>query len=93
MKLLKIRDRFINIDLLQTAIIGEDSITITISGESFDFSGSDAKMITQWLNRYARDIGNRNHNRRVQSDIENSPIEEWTRSSSVGGLFRKPFAS
>ena len=93
MKLLKIRDRFINIEQLQTAIIEEDSITITISGESFNFSGGDATLITRWLNRYALDIGSREKKRQVQSEVEHTPIEEWTRSSSVGGLFRKPFAS
>lgn len=93
MKLLKIRDRFINIDLLQTAIIEPDSITVTISGESFNFTGSDAVLIKQWLNRYALDISRSTPQQRIKPGKEQTPIEQWAKSSSTGGLFRKPFAS
>ena len=93
MKLLKIKDRFINIDLVQTAILEQDSIVLTVSGENFRFSGADAILITNWLNRFALDL-TRNQNRpKTRTNAERPPMENWENASLRGGLFRKPYAS
>ena len=93
MKLLKIQDRFINIDLIQTAKLEQDSIVLTISGDSFSFSGADAKLITNWLNRFALDLNRDQKKTTTRTNAERPPLNEWESRSLRGGLFRKPFAS
>ena len=93
MKLLKIKDRFINIDLVQTATLEQDSIVLTLSGESFRFSGGDAKLITNWLNRFALDLNRDRTKTSTQTNAERPPANEWEGRTLQGGLFRKPFAS
>ena len=76
MKMLNIRDRFITIDLLQTAIIEQDSDTIRISGESFSFTGNGTRLHKQWFTCSALNIERRVGKQTVQSDREKTSIEE-----------------
>lgn len=93
MKLLKIQDRFINIDLIQTATLEPDSIVLTISGEAFRFSGIDAKMIASWLNRFALDLTRDQNRTQKRITAERPPEDDWVNSPLRGNLFRNPFAS
>lgn len=93
MKLLRIRDYFINIDLVQTAKLEDDAIVLTISGQPFRFSGGDATLISNWLSRFALDL---NHGRSSQNNarpVENRANTDWENAPPRGGLFRKYFAS
>ena len=93
MKLLKIRDSYINIDLVQTVTLEQDSIVLTISGESFHFSGADAKMIANWLNRFALDLTRNQEKTKKRINAERPPMDDWVNNPLRRSLFRKPFAS
>ena len=93
MKLLKIKDRFINIDLVQSATLEQDSIVLTISGESFRFTDNDAKLITNWLNRFALDLSREHKTSNPRPKTEQATLNDWENRTLKGSLFRKPFAS
>lgn len=91
MKLLKIRDQFINIDLLQSVNFDQDSVIICLSGESYRFAGEEAELLRKWFNRYAFDLCKQFTAVMERVPEERPPIESYHQRLPKEGLFRKPF--
>ena len=92
MKLLKIRDQIINIDLLQCVTLGSDAITLFLAGKPYRFTGEEAGVLKEWLERYAFDLLNYQA-MSIEREIEGrAPIEPLRKPVTAGGLFRTPFA-
>ena len=101
MKLLKIRNQFINIDLLESVLIEKDVITISIAGNRYIFAGDEATILKEWFDQYAFDLMNHHtisihRTASKQSSIktpsvETASIEALHSQVRALGLFRKPF--
>ena len=106
MKLLKIRNQFINIDLLESVIIETDVITICIAGKRYMFAGDEATLLKAWFEQYAFDLMNHHtisiHRGEQEQPaikpasivppvIETPSIESLHSQVRALGLFRKPF--
>ncbi len=92
MKLLKIRNQFINIDMLESVTIERDVITISIAGEQYLFAGEEATVLMDWFNQYAFDLMNNNAISIDRIAEEQKSIEALHSQIQTLGLFRKPFA-
>jgi hypothetical protein len=91
MKLLKIRDQFINIDLLQSVNIEQDTVIISLSGERYCFAGEEAVLLKNWFNRYAFDLCKQFSTAIERVQEERPPVEIHQNALPKEGLFRKPF--
>ncbi len=96
MKLLKINNQFINIDLLESVVIEKEVVTISIAGESYLFVGDEADVLKAWFNQYAFDLMGHNSlsvNRmeKDRTEKEQPPIKALHSQVRALGLFRKPF--
>ena len=91
MKLLKIRNQFINIDLLESVMIEGDMLTLTIAGEKHIFAGQEAVILQQWFNRYAFDLMEHQEISMNRLGKEEPALEALHSQVKALGLFRKPF--
>ncbi len=90
MKLIKIENQFLNIDLLESVEIEADMISISIAGQRYLFAGDEAAALRAWFDRYAFDLMGRavaaEHTTNEQPSVEH--LHAQVRAL---GLFRKPF--
>lgn len=91
MKLLKINDQIINIDLLTSVNLEEEFVSISVAGEEFEFSGEEAEMLKAWFERYAFDLLNPSSSGFDRALDERPPVEPLRKHLPSGGLFRMPF--
>ncbi len=91
MKLLKIRNQFINIDLLESVIIEPDVITVSIAGNRYLFAGDEAAALKEWFDQYAFDLINHQAISVERRSKEQPSIETLHSQVRALGLFRKPF--
>ncbi len=91
MKLLKIRNQFINIDLLESIVIEGDMLTVNIAGEKYLFAGQEAAVLQEWFDRYAFDLMDHRDVSLNRLSKEEPAIETLHKQVRALGLFRKPF--
>ena len=92
MKLLKIKDQIINIDLLESVNLSNEAVTIQLAGVPYRFTGEESVVLREWFNRYAFDL-NKSRQRAIEQTVEDRyPVELMRQKLPSGGLFRKPFA-
>lgn len=91
MKLLKIKDQFINIDLLESVHIESDVVTVNIAGQRYMFADAEAEVLKKWFEQYAFDLMG-HHTTSIDRILEDQPsIEALHSQVKALGLFRKPF--
>ncbi len=91
MKLLKIRDQFINIDLLESVTINSDVVTVCIAGERYLFAGREAAVLKKWFDQYAFDLMEHQTLALDRRAPDQPSIESLHSRVRARGLFRKPF--
>ncbi|MFK7845551.1 MAG: hypothetical protein AB8G77_09625 [Rhodothermales bacterium] len=91
MKLLKINNQFINIDLLESVVIEKEVVTISVAGESYLFAGDEADVLKTWFNQYAFDLMGQNALSMNRVEKEQPSIDALHSQVRALGLFRKPF--
>ncbi len=91
MKLLKIGDQFINIDLLESVNINGELLTLSIAGDQYLFEGEKAHALRKWFNQYAFDLM-KHETLSVDRMTQDKPsIDQLHAQVRALGLFRKPF--
>lgn len=91
MKLLKIGNQLINIDLLESVNYNADDIKLSIAGEEYSFQGDEAQALKSWFEHYAFDLMG-HHSLAVTRTLEGEePLSVIHDQMRTFGLFRKPF--
>lgn len=91
MKLIKIENQFLNIDLLESVEIEADMIAISIAGQRYLFAGEEAAALHAWFDQYAFDLMGRQAVAAERKVNEQPSIERLHAQVRALGLFRKPF--
>ena len=91
MKLLKIGDQFINIDMLESVNMNGEFLTLSIAGDQYLFAGEEACALRKWFNQYAFDLM-KHEALSVDRMTQHEPsIDQLNAQVRALGLFRKPF--
>ncbi|MEM8484926.1 MAG: hypothetical protein AAF564_05225 [Bacteroidota bacterium] len=91
MKLIKIENQFLNIDLLESVEIEADMISISIAGQRYLFAGDEAAALQAWFDQYAFDLMGRRSVAGERAANEQPSVEQLHAQVRALGLFRKPF--
>ena len=91
MKLIKIDNQFINIDLIESVRIEGDFVTMNIAGEEYLFAGKEAEALKCWFNQYAFDLMQHQATAAEQLERAEPSIDMLHAQVRSLGLFRKPF--
>ncbi len=94
MKLIKIENQFLNIDLLESVEIDADMIAISIAGQRYLFAGDEAAALRAWFERYAFDLMGRQEMAGARESAQQPTVETLENLHAqvrALGLFRKPF--